>query len=152
MEEKFSLEAAGRFFGISANAMRARVKKNPDKYRSERDNRGQIWVWLDPAALPSLKLSKQGAVKADAVSLKASLLDLRTRIEALSESGDLRDKVSALEAALSAATVRAAAAEALAEERSKSLEAARRNLEDLRRLLPPEPAKLSARRWWSFWK
>jgi hypothetical protein len=52
---KYSLEAAGKLFGVSANAMRARAKKNPQTYRVERDNAGKIWLWLDPEAFPVLR-------------------------------------------------------------------------------------------------
>ena len=59
---------------------------------------------------------------------------------------------------LARAEQRAAVAEALADERARALEAAERNLADLRRMLPP-PASLEVhptsakppRVWWRFW-
>lgn len=50
---------------------------------------------------------------------------------------------------------RLAVAEALAEERARALEAAERNLADLRRMLPPPApvtADRTARPWWRFWE
>lgn len=50
---------------------------------------------------------------------------------------------------------RLAVAEALAEERARALEAAERNLADLRRMLPspaPVTADRTARPWWRFWE
>ena len=67
-------------------------------------------------------------------------------------------EISALRDDLAKAEQRAAVAEALAEERARSLdaaaralEAAERNLADLRRLLPAPSGSASARPWWRFW-
>lgn len=99
MEQRFSLEAAGKLFGVSANAMRARAKKSPEKYRMERDNGGKIWLWIDPESLPSLKARK--------ASDKGSSFDeLKASIDALKEQTELRER-------LAAETARADAAEAM---------------------------------------
>ena len=87
MEQRFSLEAAGKLLGISANAMRARAKKSPEKYRMERDNGGKIWLWIDPENLPAAKARK--------VSHEGSKIDeLKASIEAVS---DLRERLTGAE-------------------------------------------------------
>lgn len=168
MRQKFNLEAAGRLLGISASAMRARAKKSPEKYGFERDNRGQIWVWLDPATLPEVKPSRQAAklqpMQAQPDELKAAILALRKQAQAAVAAADLQAQIEALRNDLAKAEQRAAvaeadkrAAEALAEERARALEAAERNLADLRRMLPSPPPELSPaptkgpRTWWRFW-
>ncbi|PSM54916.1 hypothetical protein C4L39_25745 [Clostridium diolis] len=60
-------------------------------------------------------------------------------------------EISALRDDLAAARQQAAVAQALADERARALEAAERNLADLRRLLPPPAAPASLRPWWRFW-
>lgn len=62
-----------------------------------------------------------------------------------------RLEISALRDDLAAARQAAAVASALAEERARALEAAERNLADLRRLLPAPPGPVSPRPWWRFW-
>lgn len=59
-------------------------------------------------------------------------------------------EISALRDDLAAARQAAAVAQALADERARALDAAERNLADLRRMLPA-PGPLSARPWWRFW-
>lgn len=162
MRQKFNLEAAGRLLGISASAMRARAKKDPGKYGFERDNRGQIWVWIDPATLPELKPSMQLAKfqsgQAQPDEVKAALMDLREQVQAAVTATDLQAQIEVLRHDLAKAEQRAAVAEALAEERARALEAAERNLADLRRMLPlpaslePPPALTKVLRpWWRFW-
>lgn len=155
MRQKFNLEAAGRLLGISASAMRARAKKNPEKYGFERDNRGQIWVWIDPATLPELKPSMQPTklqpVQAHPDEMRAAILALREQAQAAVATADLQGQIEALRDDLAKAEQRAAVAEALAEERERALEAAERNLADLRRILPsPTPTFASKvnRAWW----
>lgn len=67
-------------------------------------------------------------------------------------------EISALRDDLAAARQQAAVAQALADERARALEAAERNLADLRRLLPlPEMPRSTLdltktpRAWWRFW-
>ncbi len=64
------------------------------------------------------------------------------------------DEIKALRDELAKAEQRAAVAEAQAGERARALDAAERNLADLRRMLPAPvlpPAPDSRRRWWRFW-
>lgn len=145
MDQKFNLESAGRLFGVSANAVRARVKKYPEKYRVERDNRGQIWLWLDPEKLPELKPLKAKSETSSLVELKASIEALRMQADLVADAAALRSKLAEVERRL-------AVAEALAEDRARALDAAERNLSDLRRMLPPSSASAPAvRPWWRFW-
>lgn len=58
----------------------------------------------------------------------------------------------AQQAEINALRVDLAVASALAEERARALDAAERNLADLRRLLPAPPAASAVRPWWRFWK
>lgn len=60
-------------------------------------------------------------------------------------------EISALRDDLVAARQQAAVAQALADERARALEAAERNLADLRRLLPAPAPLVQARSWWRFW-
>ena len=162
MQQKFNLEAAGRLLGISSSAMRARAKKSPEKYHLERDNRGQIWVWIDPAALPDLKpamqLAKASPLQAQPDELKAAILAIRDHAQAVVAAADLQGQIDALRDDLAAARQAAAVADtercaavALADERARALEAAERNLADLRRLLPVHPGPTSRQPWWRFW-
>ena len=162
MQQKFNLEAAGRLLGISSSAMRARAKKNPEKYRLERDNRGQIWVWIDPETLPELKSimqpAKDVAVKAQPDDLKAALQAIRDHAEAAVSAADLqaqiaalRDNLAKMEQLVAVAEAEKRAAQALADERMRALDAAERNLADLRRLLPTAPRIDGLRPWWRFW-
>lgn len=162
MQQKFNLEAAGRLLGISSSAMRARAKKDPEKYRLERDNRGQIWVWIDPATLPDLKPAMQPAkvtsLQAQPDDLKAAILAIRDHAQAAADAADLQGQIDALRDDLAAARQAAAVADAerraavaLADERARALEAAERNLADLRRMLPAPAGPVSPRPWWRFW-
>lgn len=63
-----------------------------------------------------------------------------------------QSEISALRDDLAAARQAAAVAQALADERARALEAAERNLADLRRMLPAPAGPASARPWWRFWK
>ena len=162
MQQKLNLEAAGRLLGISSSAMRARAKKDPKKYQLERDNRGQIWVWIDPATLPELKPAMQAAkaasVQAHLDELKAALQAIKNYEQAAAAAADLQGQIDALRDDLATARQAAAVADAerraavvLADERARALEAAERNLADLRRLLAASPGPSSARPWWRFW-
>lgn len=153
MQQKFNLEAAGRLLGISASAVRARAKKNPDKYGLERDNRGRIFVWIDPERIPDLQPSKVQPMRAETGELKATIQAMRNHGETV--AADLQAQIAALRDDLAAARLAAAvsaaecrAAVALSDDRARALAATERNLSDLRRLLPSAvPAR---RRWWPF--
>lgn len=127
MRQKFSLEAAGKLLGVSANAVRARAKKNPDLYQVERDNSGKIWVCIDPESLQQLKVSKTNSIGSTSDGLKASIEALRERL-LIAERGE------------AAALARAEAAER-ARDQAESDRDHWRALAD----------KLAARRrWWPF--
>lgn len=96
MAEKISLKDAGRLFGVTAGAMRARVKKDPALYQVERDNAGKLWLRIDPAKLPQLQVSNPVSGFAGRVSMTPSTAT---------------PEVSALQAALTAQTARADSAE-----------------------------------------
>jgi hypothetical protein len=109
MEQRFSLEAAGKLFGISTNAMRSRAKKNPEKYHMERDNGGKIWLWFDPENLPAPKTHKASLEGSKFDELKASVDALKVHTEAIAdlreglatmtaENGQLRERLTATEA------------------------------------------------------
>ena len=68
-----------------------------------------------------------------------------------SEISALRDDLAAARQAAAVADAERRAFEALADERARALEAAERNLADLRRLLPAPSGSSSARPWWRFW-
>lgn len=96
MAEKMSLKDAGRLFGISAGAMRARAKKDPASYPVERDNAGKLWLRIDLAKVAQFDVSKPVSGSAGRVSMTPS----RSTPE-----------VVALQAALTVETARADAAE-----------------------------------------
>lgn len=129
MEQRFSLDAAGKLFGISANAMRARANKSPEKYRVERDNGGKIWLWIDPESLPAPRTRKTSVEGSKFDELKASIDALKEHTEAVIE---LREK-------LAAETTRAAVAEA----RANAAEADREHWRDMALRLVSQ-----RRRWW----
>lgn len=60
-------------------------------------------------------------------------------------------EISALRDELAAVRQEAAVAHALADERARALEAAERNLSDLRRLLPAPSGPVLPRPWWRVW-
>lgn len=82
----------------------------------------------------------------------------REEIRSLDRSGTVvePDEINALRVELAKAEQRAAVAEAQAEERARALEAAERNISDLRRMLPPPTTAVAAsktmtdavRPWW----
>lgn len=137
MRQKFSLESAGKVLGITANALRARAKKYPDIYQIERDNRGKIWVHLDPENLQGLKVSKASHVGATLDDLKVSIEALREQANALA---DLREKLAEAER-------RAAVSDARAEAAERARDLAEAQAEAWRAIAD----KLAARRrWWPF--
>ncbi len=95
------------------------------------------------------------AVRVDVTRSNATALDAdATHSDAAASAADLQS-LDALQAALADAEHRAAIAEAVAEERARALEAAERNISDLRRLLPPSSSRGHSlplsRPWWRFW-
>lgn len=95
MEQRFSLEAAGNLLGVSANAVRARVKKKPEDYRFERDNGGKIWLWLDPENLPYPRKRKSDEKGSSFEGLKPSIKAKKGIDEVTFEVERLRGEVEA---------------------------------------------------------
>ncbi len=89
---KMSLSEAGAVLGISANAVRARAKKNPAAYGLERDNAGKLWVSVDLKQVADLKpsLNGQKVSKLQAVkpSVKGHAAVLLARVEAAERARD----------------------------------------------------------------
>ena len=73
MPQKLSLKDAGKLFGVSAGAMRARAKKSPAEYPVERDNAGKLWLVLDPERVAELRVSKPGAGTAEGLSMTRAI-------------------------------------------------------------------------------
>jgi hypothetical protein len=67
------------------------------------------------------------------------------------EISALRDDLAKAEQRAAVAEAEKRAAEALADERARALDAAERNLADLRRMLPAPSGSASAHPWWRFW-
>ena len=112
MEQRFSLEAAGKLFGVSANAMRARAKKHPEKYRTERDNGGKIWLWIDPENLPSRSREKGSVATSVFEELKVSIEALKFQAEDAMSSAELSTKLAVATAEIRQLQERILAAEA----------------------------------------
>jgi hypothetical protein len=98
--QRMSLEDAGKHLGVSANAVRARAKKNPDLYGLETDNTGKLWVKIDlqnaPSKKPKLKPSKANSEDFNAEQLKALIEASRTQIE----TAVLEERIKSLETLL----------------------------------------------------
>lgn len=97
MEQRFSLEAAGKLMGVSANAMRARAKKNPDKYKIEYDNSGKIWLWIDPEKFQILKPTKPELKGSKNNNLKASIEGLISKIKNAENETEMKARIQRLE-------------------------------------------------------
>lgn len=122
MEQRFSLEAAGKLMGITANAMRARAKKNPDKYKMQRDNNGKIWLLIDPDAIQRSKPSKSKIEGSTNDELKASIEGLLLKIEAASNEADLKTQILKLEARILELEAEKNGSDALLSERMKYID------------------------------
>lgn len=142
---ELSLAQAATLVGKSKSTLTRAIKSG----RMSAVRRTDGTFGLDPAEV--LRVFPHNTVRNGALEVSAVASDAMMHHAQQSEINALRDD-------LSKAEQRAAVAEALAEERSKSLEAAERNLADLRRMLPspasPElystPTK-APRAWWQFW-
>lgn len=164
MRQKFSLESAGKVLGISANAVRARAKKSPDIYKIERDNRGKIWVHLDPENLHGLKVTKAIVTGATLDDLKASIEVLKEQAEVVAAASTLRERVISLETELAVLKQVAQSQEVLLSDRAEQISDLRSRLDkegDERRRLAAiltdqsaakpgtaRQADAARRRWW----
>jgi len=97
---------------------------------------------LDPAEV--LRVFPADAVRDASLAADSVAPDAVTRDAQQSEINSLRDD-------LAKAEQRAAVAIAQADERARALDAAERNLADLRRLLPAALPASAVRPWWRFW-
>lgn len=97
---------------------------------------------LDPAEV--LRVFPSGAVRDAPLAADSIPSDAVTRDAQQSE-------INALRHDLAKAEQRAAVAIAQADERARALDAAERNLADLRRLLPAAPSASAVSPWWRFW-
>ena len=122
MRQKMSLEAAGKVLGVSANAVRARAKKNPDKYAIERDNRGKIWVYIDPETVQPLKPSNDPPLDLTLDELKVSIDALRRQADLVAEAADLREKLVSAEAERDRLRERVLAQEVLLSDRADQID------------------------------
>lgn len=131
---KLSVAQAAVLVGKSKSTLLRAVKAG--RVSASRDEAGSLW--LDPSELvrvyPSASLDARHAVPSAAPVAQ-----------------DDAALIASLREQLADADRRAAVASAVADERAAALADARRNLDDLRRLLPP-PAPVPVRRWWQFWR
>ena len=142
---ELSLAQAATLTGKSKSTLTRAIKSG----RMSAVRRADGTFGLDPAEV--LRVFPHNAVRNGALSADAVASDAMMGPAQQSEIKALRDD-------LAKAEQRVAVAEALAEERAKSLQAAERNLADLRRMLPssaslePYPAPTrGTRTWWRFW-
>lgn len=127
---KLSVAQAAALIGKSKSTLLRAVKSG--RVSASRDEAGTLW--LDPSEV----FRVYPAASSDAVPAALVAQDDAALIASLREQ-------------LADAERRAAVASAVADERASALADARRNLDDLRRLLPPA-APVSVRRWWQFWR
>lgn len=140
VEKRMDLNEAGELLGITANAVRARAKKGQIRY--EADNKGKLWVFLDPEQaandrpqIESIEPSLKNEMK---VSNQALIEALEGHIESLKGENE------GLKTALADALRRLD----LSEDERRKLVATL-----LERTAPPAPpvaAEQPKRRWWQF--
>lgn len=135
---ELSLAQAATLAGKSKSTLTRAIKSG----RMSAVRRDDGTFGLDPAEL--LRVFPADAVRNVASSVDAVASDVMIHPAQQAEISALRDD-------LAAARQQAAVAQALADERARALEAAERNLADLRRLLPAPPGPAPARPWWRFW-
>lgn len=135
---QLTLSQAAKLTGKSKSTLNRAIKSGRlSAYRN--DDRTFA---IDPAEL--LRVFPHEAVRRDPERTDRAFHDpTGTPVERL--------EINALRDDLAKAERRAAVAEAQADERARSLDAAERNLADLRRILPPPVAVSALRPWWRFW-
>lgn len=135
---ELSLTQAARLAGKSKSTLTRAIKSG----RMSAARRADGTFGLDPSEVLRVfpnDAVRNGAFVADAVASDAVMQPAQ------------QSEISALRDDLAAARQAAAVALALADERARALEAAERNLSDLRRLLPAAPRVQNTRSWWRFW-
>lgn len=135
---ELSLAQAATLAGKSKSTLTRAIKSG----RMSAVRRADGTFSLDPAEL--LRVFPANAMRGDASASDGVAPDIVVHATQQMEISALRDD-------LATARQQAAVAQALADERARALEAAERNLADLRRLLPAPHGPTSARPWWRFW-
>lgn len=93
-EVRMSLVEASAALGIAQNSVRSRFKSG--KIRGERDNRGRIWVWVDPASAPSKRRVSNSSIEPNIEVLKGHIETLTEQLSLANlELADLRPKAAA---------------------------------------------------------
>ena len=91
-EIRMSLVEASAILGIATNSVRSRYKSG--KIRGEHDNKGRIWVWIDPESSPSKRSVSNNSIEPNIEALK--ILTEQLSIANL-ELADLRPKAAMAE-------------------------------------------------------
>lgn len=135
---EMSLSQAAALAGKSKSTLTRAIKSG----RMSALRRADGTFGLDPAEV--LRVFPADAVRSGAPTSEIVAHDAVVHAAQQVEINALRDD-------LATARQQAAVAQALADERARALEAAERNLTDLRRLLSGPPGPTSVRPWWRFW-
>ena len=135
---ELSLAQAATMTGKSKSTLTRAIKSG----RMSAVRRADGTFGIDPAEL--LRVFPTDAVRSGASASDGVAPDAVVHAAQQVEISTLRDD-------LATARQQAAVAQALADERARALEAAERNLADLRRMLPAPSGSASARPWWRFW-
>jgi predicted DNA-binding protein (UPF0251 family) len=135
---ELSLAQAATLAGKSKSTLTRAIKSG----RMSAVRRADGTFGIDPAEL--LRVFPTDAVRSGASASDSVAPDAVVHAAQQVEISTLRDD-------LATARQQAAVAQALADERARALEAAERNLADLRRMLPAPSGSASARPWWRFW-
>ena len=140
VERRMDLNEAGQLLGITANAVRARAKKGQIRY--EADNKGKLWVFLDPETVandnPPVETVEPSLKDEMKVSNQALIEALEGHIESLKGENE------GLKTALADALRRLDLSE---EERRKLMTTL---LERTAVPAPPAAPETPRRRWWPF--
>lgn len=83
-EQRIDLEAAGKLLGLHPNSIRARAKKG--KIRNETDNRGKIWVFVDPEKIANDRAEQAATMKPSKPPQEPTIKDTMQALTAVFES------------------------------------------------------------------
>ena len=141
---ELSLAQAATLAGKSKSTLTRAIKSG----RMSAIRRADGTFGLDPAEVLRVfpHNTVHGASLANAVAFDAIMHPAQH-----GEISALRNDLAKAEQRAAVAEAEKRAAEALADERARALDAAERNLADLRRMLPAPSGSASARPWWRFW-
>ncbi len=140
VERRMDLNEAGQLLGVTANAVRARAKKGQIRYES--DNKGKLWVFLDPDTAANDRPPVESVEPSLKDEMKVSNQALVEALEGHIES--LKGENEGLKTALADALRRLDLSE---EERRKLLATL---LERTAVPAPPVIAEQPKRWWWPF--